>query len=101
DTLTDRPKKADDEFFLNKIIVDDKGNESVLDSRKAKLIYKYFYKNDYIDDEDNLTEEYYNAVENNSVKVPDELEQYKQSIIDLVKTIYSKDNSIEIDNDRD
>ena len=65
------------------------------------MIYKYFYKNDYIDDEDNLTEEYYKALEENNVKVPEELESYKQSIINLVRTIYTKDNSIKIDNDKD
>lgn len=101
ETLTDRPKKADDDFFINKMIIDDKGNEIVIDNKKAKMIYKCFAKYDYIDDNDNLTDEYYKALEVNSVKVPEELEKYKQSIIDLVKTIYTKENSIKIENDKD
>lgn len=100
ETLTDRPKKADNEFFINKKIIDINGEESVIDERRAKLIYKCFAKYDYIDDDDNLTEEYYKAIEDGSVKVPEELEKYRNSIIDIVKTIYSQDSSIKVENDK-
>ncbi|MBF8984658.1 DEAD/DEAH box helicase family protein [Lutibacter sp. B2] len=101
ETLSDRPKKADDEFFLNKIIKNARGEELKIDKKMAKLINKVFYKNDYIDDEDKLTDTYFEAVENGTVEVPKDIEEYKADIIELVKGIYVEGHSNQVENDRE
>lgn len=90
ETLTDRPRKADIGFFLDKMVENDRGVAIKIEEPLAKKIYRVFIKNDYIDDGDNLTQEYYDAVENDGVILPDELKNHKEAVINLVKSIYSQ-----------
>ena len=54
--LYDRPSKATIEYFVGKTVMSDE-IPVVIDNKQAKAIYKYLLKNDYIDDDDNVTDE--------------------------------------------
>lgn len=55
--LYDRPTKATIEYFTGKtVMVGEK--PVVIDEKQARTIYKYLAKNDYIDDDDKVTDDY-------------------------------------------
>src|SRR5690606_30640168 len=49
--LSSRPRKADEKYFIGKILKDLEGNETTVDAPMAKKIHRYLIKNDYVDDE--------------------------------------------------
>ena len=86
--LYDRPSKATIEYFVGKTVMNGE-MPVVIDNKQAKAIYKYLLKNDYIDDDDNVTEEYRNDLANNSlIPVPDELKPIEVGIHKLVQGIF-------------
>lgn len=62
-----RPKIADAAYFEGKTITVC-GQTFELDERQAKIINKYLYKNEYVDDDDRLTEVYKNAVAQGNIQ---------------------------------
>ena len=88
--LYDRPSKATIEYFVGKTVMN--GETSVvIDNMQAKAIYKYLLKNDYIDDEDNVTDEYRNDLANNSlVAVPEELKIIEAGIHKHVQGVFDE-----------
>lgn len=101
ETLSDRPRKANIDFFKDNLLTNENAQEIRIDESLARKLYQGFVRNNYIDEDDNLTEEYYQAVENGEVKVPDELKEHKQAVIDLVSMIYSESASPLVQNERD
>lgn len=86
--LYDRPSKATIEYFVGKTVMNGE-IPVVIDNKQAKAIYKYLLKNDYIDDDDNVTEEYRNDLASNSlIPVPDELKPIEVGIHKLVQGIF-------------
>lgn len=88
--LYDRPSKATIEYFVGKTVMNGE-IPVVIDNKQAKAIYKYLLKNDYIDDDDNVTEEYRNDLANNSlIPVPDELKPIEIGIHKLVQGVFDE-----------
>jgi type III restriction enzyme len=57
ESLAARPQKATEKYFVGKTFTTDAGN-SVLSEALAKAIYKYLVKNDYINDDDSVSDSY-------------------------------------------
>lgn len=86
--LYDRPSKATIEYFEGKSVMAD-GEPVIIDKTQAKIIYKYLAKNDYIDSDDNVTDEYRNDRSNNSLApVPDEIKNIELGVHKLVQAIF-------------
>ena len=86
--LYDRPSKATIEYFVGKTVMNGE-IPVVIDNKQAKAIYKYLLKNDYIDNDDNVTDEYRNDLVNNTlIPVPDELKPIEVGIHKLVQGIF-------------
>jgi len=100
ETLSDRPQACDVQFFLDEVLTNERGEEVKIDQRLANKIYQTFVRNYYVDEENRLTEKYYEAVEADEVKLPDELENYKQPLVDLVSSVYSPDATPMVENER-
>ena len=66
DVLYDRPSKATMDYFLGKTV---KIGEvpTTIDAKQAKDIYRYLLKNDYVDDNDNVTDSYRADLANNAL----------------------------------
>ena len=62
-----RPKIADVAYFTGKHL-NICGKDFEIDERQARIINKYLSKNDYVDDEDKLTDVYKDAVENGNIQ---------------------------------
>jgi type III restriction enzyme len=100
ESLSARPRVADEAFFTGKIIKTESGPFEVT-ARIAKQIYRYLVKNDYTDDNDHITREYQDAEKNNAlVPLPDELKPYKDQIFQLIDSVYSDAKLPQIENDR-
>ena len=67
EVLYDRPSKATIEYFEGKTIMVGEV-PTVIDARQAKDIYRYLLKNDYIDNDDNVTDSYRTDIENQDRK---------------------------------
>ena len=95
-----RPKKANEEFFLGKFIEPETGKVKI-DELMARQIYRYLLKNDYIDDDDQISAEYIDAKNNGELAaMPDELAPYTPEIIDLIDSVYSDAALPKIDDGR-
>jgi len=90
ETLSDSSQKADAEFFLNNVVKNARGEVVTIDEKLANTIHRSFIRNFYVDDNDNLTEKYYEDLEAGKLKLPDEVKDFKEGIIQLVSKIYSK-----------
>lgn len=90
--LYERPNKASKEYFIGKII--HVGEELItIDSKQANKIHNYLVRNDYIDDDDNITDTYRKAVEEeNLAPLPEELVPMTKEVQRLVQSIF--DDSI-------
>ena len=103
DSLSQRPRVADIEYFTGKILIIDGDDITVtVDAAMAKQIYKYLLKNDYInDDDDRISQDYHDAKkEGDLVDLPEALEPYKEQIFELIDSVFSDAQLPSIDNDR-
>ncbi|RKY35523.1 MAG: restriction endonuclease subunit R, partial [Candidatus Omnitrophota bacterium] len=100
ETLSERPRVADEAYFTGKVIMVD-GNVMEITPHLAKQIYKYLLKNDYTDDNDNIAQEYYQAVKNDTLApLPDDLKAYKEQIYQLIDSVYNDAKLLRIENGR-
>lgn len=88
--LYDRPTKATVEYFEGKTIwIGEKA--TILTNRQAKAIYKYLLKNDYIDEDDNITESYRTDLGNNTLNLlPEDLQSMSEGIHSLIQGIFDE-----------
>lgn len=90
ETLSDRPQKANKEFFLDNVIKNANGEELIIDETLANTIYHSFIRNFYVNEDDTLTEKYYADLENGEIKLPEQFENFKDGTIQLVGKIYAE-----------
>lgn len=88
DTLSDRPQKADVKFFIDRVLTNERGEKLKIDKSLAKKIHNNMIRNDYLDDDDNIKDSYYEALEKDEVVVHEEIQEYKQSFVEIVKEVY-------------
>jgi len=90
EVVADRPREVTYELFENKVIRDDNDlNEQIIDHRLASRITNGFIRNGYINDENALTEKYYEDIKAGNLQVAEELASYKTGIINILDTIYN------------
>lgn len=88
EVLYDRPTKATKEYFEGKtVMVGDLVYK--ISKQEADKIHRYLIKNYYVDDSDNITEEYRIAVENGQLApLPSEMSALSEGIHMLVQAIF-------------
>lgn len=86
--LYDRPTVATKEYFKGKYVkVDDV--PTLIDDSTANKIYKYLIRNDYIDDDDKVTDSYRQDIKSGTVaEFPDELKPMADGIHTLIQAVY-------------
>ncbi|MBK9984471.1 MAG: DEAD/DEAH box helicase family protein [Saprospiraceae bacterium] len=88
-TLKDRPQKAEVEFFVDKVVTNEKGEQKRFSKEDAKKLHNTLIKNDVIDDSDKVTPLGRELIDQNKMPLPDHLEPYREAIGKLLKSIYS------------
>ena len=88
--LYDRPTAATIEYFAGKTIMVN-GQKKNITEKQAKDIYKYLAKNDYIDDDDHVTDVYRSALANGTLApVPESCIEISEGVHKLVQSIYDE-----------
>lgn len=88
--LYDRPSKATQEYFVGKTVMVGE-RPVVLDVKQAKDIYRYLLKNDYIDDDDNVTDAYRADLQNHCLApLPEGLAPMEEGVHKLVQSIFDE-----------
>ncbi|MFW5649742.1 MAG: type III restriction-modification system endonuclease [Candidatus Alkaliphilus sp. MAG34] len=100
ETLSDRPQKANVEFFLNNVVKNARGEELFIDETLANILHRSFIRKDYVDNDDNLTEKYYKELEEDKAELPGKFRNFKDGIIQLVGKIYAEGTTPLVENAR-
>lgn len=88
--IYNRPLYANKDFFKGKQVVLN-GEKHNISNNEATAIYRYLLKNDYVDDNDKITDLYKNDLENNKLaEIPEELMFLKDGIITLIESIFDE-----------
>ena len=88
--IYNRPLYANKEFFTSKII-NINGQKHTITSNEATAIYRYLLKNDYIDNNDKITQSYKDDLANNSlVELPADISSLKSGMITLIESIFDE-----------
>ena len=77
------------EFFIGKMITDEKGEKRRITQEESKKLNKILYKHDVIDDDDRITSEGRELIESQTLILPDNLNAYRNSVCSLLKSIYT------------
>jgi len=89
DSLSSRPTVADEAYFIGKIIPTEDGQLAVT-PQLAKMIYRYLVKNDYTDDNDQITQTYHDARSDETIaKLPEDLQPHAEQILKLIDSVFS------------
>lgn len=89
EVVADRPREVTAELFENKVIRDANGlNEQVVDHKLANKITNNLIRSGYIDDDNALTDKFYDDSKSGTLLISEELMPYKEDIINILNTIY-------------
>ena len=109
EAVADRPVKVTATLFEGKVIKDLQGNEQVIDNELASAIIFDLVKQDYVDKKYSLTDKFYEDRKNGTVKVAEEVQEYKDDIINILDSVYNskamqpenaRSNNVELHIDR-
>lgn len=100
ESLSERPRIADEGYFTGKVLNTPTGDVPVT-PQMAKQIYRYLVKNDYTDDNDRIAEAYHQAkAEEQLAELPEELKPYADQVFRLIDNVFSDADLPAIDDDR-
>ena len=100
DSLSARPRKADEAYFTGKVITTEAGTVEITPVM-AKQIYKYLLKNDYTDDTDQVADAYHEAKANGTLAaLPPELAPHADQIFGLIDSVFSESQLPDVGDDR-
>ncbi|WFE69496.1 DEAD/DEAH box helicase family protein [Thiomicrospira sp. R3] len=100
ESLSARPKVADEAYFIGKVLKTATGDVEVT-PQLAKQIYKYLLKNDYSDDTDRITGTYHEAKKEGTLApLPPELQAHAEQVYQLIDSVFSDSQMFEISDDR-
>lgn len=100
DSLSARPRVADEAYFTGKMLKTSTGDVAVT-AQMAKQIYKYLLKNDYTDDKDAISAAYHDARREGSLaELPVELQPHADQIFQLIDSVFSESQLPNISDDR-
>lgn len=91
DSLSARPRQANEEYFTGKIIPTADGGTLEITAALAKQIERWLVKNDYTDTDDKITEAYHKAKADDTLAaLPDDLKPHEAGIITLIDSVFSE-----------
>lgn len=86
--IADRPRAVTRELFLNRVIIDSCGNETIIDSDMTSAIMYEMTVNRYIDRKGVLTDKYYEDKANGELKMAEEVKGFEAAVVDIIDSIY-------------
>ena len=110
EAVGNRPRQVTEILFENARVHDKDGNEETIDASMARRLIHYMIKMDYIDENDALTDKFYEDKANGEVSFGTEMDQYKPDLMLIIDSIYddtkmkpenARSNNIELKVDPD
>jgi len=99
-SLSTRPRKADEAYFNGKLITTTTGTVEITPVM-AKQIYTYLLKNDYTDDADQVAAAYHEAKASGTLAaLPPELAPHAEQIFGLIDSVFSESQLPDVGDDR-
>ena len=90
ESLSARPRVADEKYFTGKVLLTPSGEVEVT-PQLAKQIYRYLAKNDYTNDNDQITPAYQEAKrEEQLAALPPELQPHAEQVFQLIDSVFSE-----------
>ena len=100
DSLSARPRKADEAYFTGKVITTEAGTVGITIDQ-AKDIEFYLIQNGYVDRNRQIVEKYHEAKTNGSrAALPPELAPHAEQIFGLIDSVFSESQLPDVGNDR-
>ncbi|HPF72484.1 MAG TPA: DEAD/DEAH box helicase family protein [Xanthomonadaceae bacterium] len=100
ETLSSRPREANEKYFTGKTLETGDGTIEVT-AAMAKQIYRYLVKNDYTDDADQIADAYHEAKgEGRLADLPDDLKPYAAQVFQLIDSVFSDAQLPKVDDGR-
>lgn len=97
DSVSARPRKADEAYFTGKILKTEHADVTVT-PQMAKALYRYLLKNDYTDNADQITAAYHDARRDGALaELPPELVSYAPQVFQLIDSLFSEAQLPEIE----
>jgi type III restriction enzyme len=89
ESLSARPRKADEAYFTGKVLKTENADVTVT-PQMAKAIYRYLVKNDYTDNADQITADYHEAKSAGTLAaLSPELAPYAPQVFQLIDGVFS------------
>lgn len=88
-TLKDRPQRAEVDYFVGKVVTDEKGEEHRITEEEAKKIQFKLIVGQVIDENYKITTDGKELIEQEKMPLPEQLESYRASIGKLLQAIYT------------
>jgi type III restriction enzyme len=100
DSLSTRPRVANEEFFSGKVLKTPSGDVQVT-PLLAQQIYRYLVKNDYTDNADQVVNAYHEAKKAGTLAdLPLELKPYAEQVFQLIDSVFNATQLPDIGDDR-
>ena len=100
ESLSERPRIADEDYFTGKVLRTEAGDVTVT-PQIAKQVYRYLVKNDYTNDSDQITGTYHEAKkEEKLAELPENLKPYADQVFQLIDSIFSDAQMPDIGDER-
>jgi type III restriction enzyme len=100
DSLSERPRMANEAYFTGKVLRTLAGDVAVT-PQMARQIYRYLLKHDYIDDSDKITPAYDDAkAEGTLAELPTELLSHAGQVMQLIDSVFSDAQMLLVDDER-
>jgi type III restriction enzyme len=100
DSLSARPRVANEEYFTGKVLPTASGDVPVT-PQMARQIYRYLVKNDYTDDADQITAAYHDARKAGTLAdLPEDLKPHAEHVFYLIDGVFSASQLPDIGDDR-
>jgi type III restriction enzyme len=100
ESLSARPRVADEAYFTGKVLKTESGDVEVT-PQLAKQIYKYLLKHDYTDDADGISGAYHDAKKAGTLAdLPPELKPHAEQVFQLIDSVFSASQLPDIGDDR-
>ncbi|MFN3935473.1 MAG: hypothetical protein ACK4KX_12620 [Parvibaculum sp.] len=100
ETLSSRPRQANEEYFTGKTLATEHGPVEVT-AAMAKQIYRYLVKNDYTDDADQIADAYHEAkAAGKLADLPDEIKPHAEQVFQLIDSVFSDAQPPKVDDGR-
>lgn len=100
DSLSARPKLANEDYFTGKVFKTPSGDVQVT-QQLAKQIYRCLVKNDYTDDLDRIAAAYHDAKKAGTLAdLPEDLKPHAEQVFQLIDSVFSASQLPDIGDDR-